>query len=126
MATNGLKRKKYRILMWKPDGKRPFGRSKRKYDENVEARSRQMCFEEEKLLGFYRYVSNRGFGTSGIRWGIGIVLVLPSERTTVKGHISFRLRLIAYPSRGKSWYQLSPATSSRYNILFGPRFVTCE
>jgi len=80
-------------------GKRAFGRSKGRYDESIETGGREMCFEAGKVLEFPQDLSNRGFGTSGIRWGIGIVLVLTSERATVNGHIRFRPRLIAYPSR---------------------------
>ena len=126
MDMNGLKGKKHRILMWKPDGKRPFGRPKWRCNGNIETGSRKTCFEEGKVLEFPQDVPYRGSGTSGIRWGIGIVLFLTLERPTVNGHIRFRPQLIVYPSRGKSWYQFAPTTSSRYNILFGPQFVTSK
>jgi hypothetical protein len=33
--TNGAKRTAYRTLVRKPEGKRPLGRSRRKWDDNI-------------------------------------------------------------------------------------------
>lgn len=81
---------------------------KRRYDENIEAGSREMCFEEGKVMEFPQDVPVRGFGTSGIRWGIGIMLVLTSDWATVIGYIRYRPQLIAYPSRGKAGISFRP------------------
>ena len=40
-----------------------------------------------------------------------------SSKAHIHGHIRFRPRFIAYPSRGKRSYPF-PSTTSRYNILF--------
>ena len=42
-----------------------------------------------------------------------------SSNAHIQGHICFRPRFIAYPSRGKRSYPFSSTTSS-YNILFRP------
>jgi hypothetical protein len=34
-STNGEKRKPYRLLMGKPDGKRPLGRPRRRWMDNI-------------------------------------------------------------------------------------------
>jgi hypothetical protein len=48
-STNGLKRNAYRILVGKPKGKRPLGRPRRKWVDNVK-------------------MDLRGIGWGGIYW----------------------------------------------------------
>jgi hypothetical protein len=42
------------------------------------------------------------------------------------GHVNYPPPIIPYPLWEKRSYPFSSTTSSRYAILFGPRFVTCE
>ena len=35
MGSVGDKRGAYRVLVWRPDGKRPFGRYKTRWEENI-------------------------------------------------------------------------------------------
>jgi hypothetical protein len=41
----GEKRNAYRMLVGKPDGKRPLGRQRRRWEDNIKVGLREICME---------------------------------------------------------------------------------
>jgi hypothetical protein len=47
VARMEVKRGSYRVLVGKPDGRRPFGRPRRRWDDNIKVVLREMGLEHE-------------------------------------------------------------------------------
>jgi hypothetical protein len=50
-STNGEKRNAYRILVGKPEGKRPLGRQRRKWVDNIKMDLRQIGWDGMDWIG---------------------------------------------------------------------------
>jgi hypothetical protein len=44
VARMGERRGAYRVLMWKPEGRRPLGRPRRRYEDNIKSDIREMSW----------------------------------------------------------------------------------
>jgi hypothetical protein len=51
-STNGEKRNAYRILVGKPEGKRPLGRPRRRWVDNIKRDLREIGWDDLREIGW--------------------------------------------------------------------------
>jgi hypothetical protein len=56
-STNGEKRKAYRLLMGKSEGKRPLGRSRRRWVDNIRMDLREIGWGNVDWIGLAQYMN---------------------------------------------------------------------
>jgi hypothetical protein len=59
-STNGEKRNGYRILVGKPEGKRPLGRPRRRWEDNIKMDLRDIGWVVRTGLIWLRIVTSEG------------------------------------------------------------------